>query len=135
MVWPLLVFAGISFIGYQAIRVGPQVMARYSTALNAARGGLPYRHYEHSFLKSMTVEEARLILGLPAGYKHDELKKKHREMMVQFHTDVGGSALISQKINEAREVLEGKRWKMEGKAVLIMQFFFQVCVGDVDVIH
>eukprot|EP00760_Papus_ankaliazontas_P020244 PhM_4_TR18274/c0_g1_i1/m.20168/K09539/DNAJC19; DnaJ homolog subfamily C member 19 len=108
MVWPIILGVGL-LVGYQAVRVAPQVMARYNAAAAAARGALPYRHYEHGFLKSMTVEEARLVLGLQQGYTAEQLKQRHRDLVTRFHTDVGGSPVLSQKVNEAREILEGKR--------------------------
>ena len=112
MVWPLLLAAGGLFVGYHAVRIAPRVAARYGAAAASASGSGSlggHRAYEGSgFLPSMSVHEAQLILGLPSGYMAEDVKKAHRDLMSRNHTDVGGSEVLAQKINEARDLLGGK---------------------------
>ena len=115
MVWPLLLAAGGLFVGYHAVRIAPRVAARYGAAAAAASSGSSrhhlggYKAYEGSgFLPSMSFHEAQLILGLPSGYGAEDVKKAHRDLMARNHTDVGGSEVLAQKINEARDLLNGK---------------------------
>lgn len=39
----------------------------------------------------------------------DKIQKAHRTIMIANHPDTGGSPLIAMKVNEAKEVLTGKK--------------------------
>ena len=57
----------------------------------------------------MTRAEAYDVLGLPAGAAIDDIKSAHRNLMKRLHPDQGGSNYLAAKINEAKDILTGKR--------------------------
>lgn len=60
------------------------------------------------FSERMNRFEAMRILGISSlsELKKDEIRKRHRKMMMQNHPDKGGSKFLAIKINMAKEVLE-----------------------------
>ena len=100
--------------GYYATRVIPRVLERTGsgpTAAAATGRRFLYRQYEHPFFSNssggMTKDEALLVLGLEptATPTAQEVKDRYRKLMGKFHSDVGGSDVVSSKINEARDAL------------------------------
>ncbi len=58
---------------------------------------------------AMTAEEARDILGVEKGAGKDEIETAYKRLMRSHHPDQGGSDYFAKKLNEAREVLLGRR--------------------------
>lgn len=62
-------------------------------------------------LLAMSVEDAKLVLGLPPGRTPSpvEIQKAYRSKALQNHPDRGGDPTKMVEINVAKEILEGKR--------------------------
>lgn len=62
------------------------------------------------FSDKMTENEALLVLGIEANeiskLDRNLLRLRYRKLMVMNHPDKNGSQYLSQKINEAKDVLE-----------------------------
>ncbi len=61
------------------------------------------------FLPDMTRREAAQILGLRESAAEERIKDAHRRLMVANHPDSGGSSFIAAKVNEAKDLLLGKK--------------------------
>lgn len=71
---------------------------------------LKSRFNNEGFEPKMTEREALLILGIEAEdigtLDKLLLRKRYRTLMVANHPDHSGGVLLSQKINQAKEILE-----------------------------
>ena len=54
---------------------------------------------------SMSLDEAREILGLEPNPSRDDIIEAHRRLMQKVHPDRGGSTYLAQQLNEAKRVL------------------------------
>ena len=55
----------------------------------------------------MSRDEALAVLGLAEGATSDEIRAAHRRLIQRMHPDVGGSADLAARINQAKDVLRG----------------------------
>lgn len=55
--------------------------------------------------RRMSVEEAYETLGLRPGASEDDIRTAHRALMKRVHPDVGGTAALAARLNEARDRL------------------------------
>jgi len=55
--------------------------------------------------QTMSLKEAKQVLGLDADITRKTITAAHRSLMGQFHPDKGGSDYLATKINSARDVL------------------------------
>lgn len=62
------------------------------------------------FMTPMTEQEALKILGIGSdeilNFNRDILKKRYRDLIILNHPDRNGSQYLTQKLNQAKEVLE-----------------------------
>mmetsp|Transcript_33061 Transcript_33061/g.76572 ORF Transcript_33061/g.76572 Transcript_33061/m.76572 type:complete len:125 (-) Transcript_33061:317-691(-) len=62
------------------------------------------------FESPMTRAEAKLILNLKeSNPAKDSIREAHRKLLVANHPDKGGSTYVASKINEAKEIMLGKK--------------------------
>ena len=54
---------------------------------------------------TMSLDEARKILGLGPNPTKAEIIDAHRRLMLKVHPDKGGSTYLAQQLNEAKRVL------------------------------
>lgn len=77
----------------------------------AARPAAARAFYKGGFKAEMDRREASLILGLRESAGEEKVKEAHRRIMVANHPDSGGSSFLAAKVNEAKDVMLGKRKK------------------------
>jgi DnaJ family protein C protein 19 len=68
------------------------------------------KYYDGGFEEKMTKREAALILGVRESSPPERVKDAHRKIMQINHPDKGGSAYLTAKVNEAKDLLlKGKQ--------------------------
>ena len=65
--------------------------------------------YKGGFLPEMNRREASQILGVRESAPEEKIKEAHRKIMIANHPDAGGSSFIAAKVNEAKDILMGKK--------------------------
>ncbi|PRW57663.1 Mitochondrial import inner membrane translocase subunit TIM14 [Chlorella sorokiniana] len=65
--------------------------------------------YKGGFQPEMNRREAALILGVRESAPEEKVKEAHRRIMIANHPDAGGSSFIAAKVNEAKDMLLGKK--------------------------
>lgn len=68
------------------------------------------KRYKGGFEETMTRREAALILGVRESADKKKVQEAYKRIMMLNHPDLGGSAFVTTKINEAKDMLtKGKR--------------------------
>uniref|UniRef100_A0A7S2CQ74 J domain-containing protein n=1 Tax=Alexandrium andersonii TaxID=327968 RepID=A0A7S2CQ74_9DINO len=109
--WPL-VLGGIG-LGALGARQGFRALQRSGVKVEMPKfGGFGSfrRESMQGFESPMTRVEARSILNLrELNPSKDTIRESHRRLLVNNHPDKGGSTYVASKINEAKEVLLGRK--------------------------
>jgi len=92
--------AGAAFVARQAV----QAYIKFASKPAGARA-----FYKGGFLPEMTRREAAMILGLRESAAEEKVKDAHRRIMIANHPDSGGSSYVAAKVNEAKDLLLGKK--------------------------
>lgn len=58
---------------------------------------------------AMTRAEAYAVLGLDPGASEADIRAAHRRLMRAVHPDGGGSDWVAARVNQARDILLGRR--------------------------
>mmetsp|Transcript_43278 Transcript_43278/g.68537 ORF Transcript_43278/g.68537 Transcript_43278/m.68537 type:complete len:144 (+) Transcript_43278:50-481(+) len=110
MPWPAIVLGGIG-LGALAARGGLRALRASGVKMNfnlpsfsGMAGGL------QGFESPMSRAEAKKILNIGSvAPSKDTVREAHRRLLIANHPDKGGSTYIASKINEAKEVMLGKK--------------------------
>lgn len=134
MVVPILIGVGITVLALTAkatagtfqrySRLSPQMIATLNK-IRLETGGtsvtpqdsqsnhiryLKSRFNNSGFENKMTEREALLVLGIEANdissLTKENLRLRYRKLMIMNHPDKNGSMYMSQKINQAKDILE-----------------------------
>jgi DnaJ homolog subfamily C member 19 len=68
-------------------------------------GYLAIRRVLTSRSGSMTVEQARGLLGVESGADASAIIAAHKRLIAKVHPDSGGSAHLAAQVNAARDIL------------------------------
>ncbi|KAK9825024.1 hypothetical protein WJX74_001312 [Apatococcus lobatus] len=103
MATPVIAGAAIAAAAY-AGKLSIEVFQKWKTAPPRLR-----QFYKGGFQSEMSKREASLILGVRESAAEERVKEAHRRIMIANHPDSGGSSYIATKVNEAKDMLIGKK--------------------------
>ena len=66
---------------------------------------------------SGAAAQARALLELPKGANADAIRAAHRRIVARVHPDTGGSAELTRRVNEARDILLAQLNRTPGGAL------------------
>ncbi|CAO3599054.1 unnamed protein product [Absidia cylindrospora] len=93
-------------------RLGIKAFQEYQKLPKFAKVPRMSNYYKGGFDAKMNKREAALILGIRESQANKiKIKEAHCKIMLLDHPDCGGSPYLATKINEAKELLEGKAKK------------------------
>mmetsp|Transcript_34781 Transcript_34781/g.48221 ORF Transcript_34781/g.48221 Transcript_34781/m.48221 type:complete len:112 (-) Transcript_34781:154-489(-) len=102
MVTPIIAGVGVAVAALSA-RGAMQAYQAWKLAPPAIRA-----FYNGGFEAAMSRREAALILGIRENAAQDKIQAAHRKIMIANHPDTGGSPFIASKLNEAKDMMQGK---------------------------
>ena len=104
-----LAMAGTAVVGRAALRVYKTVNWKevQKVVPNLPEFSLN-AYYKGGFEAKMSKREAALVLGVSQGSTTQKIRDAHRRIMIANHPDKGGSPYLASKINEAKDIMEGK---------------------------
>ncbi len=62
---------------------------------------------------SLSLSEARDLLGVSARASEDEVRTAHRRLIGRVHPDAGGSQALASRVNAARDVLVAELHRLD----------------------
>jgi hypothetical protein len=86
-------------------KTAPDGSKEESTSSSFSSTWFAKNFYDGGFDEKMTKREAALILGIRESASVDRIKEAYRKLLPINHPDKGGSAYLSVKINEAKDLL------------------------------
>lgn len=99
-----LVIAGFALWLFTEGRFRPAIFDLFSKFSGGGRGPGPQPN-RRAGADTMSVRQAREILGVLAGANAETVKEAHHRLMLKVHPDVGGSDFLAAQTNRAKEVL------------------------------
>lgn len=136
MVLPIIVGLGVTIVALTAkatitaykqyLHLTPAMIATLNniklinleSSMSINKSDPRYAHYKYlrlkypnrQFLDPMTEQEALLILGIEGNdilnLDKKMIRDRYRKLMILNHPDKNGSQYISQRINEAKDILD-----------------------------
>jgi len=94
------VLLGAGILG--SVALGARYLLRSGSA---AAKGFGYKFYEGGFEKVMSKREAAMVLGCRTTSSSARVMERYRTLMKLNHPDLGGSPFLSQKVNQAKDLL------------------------------
>lgn len=89
--------------------VPPWQRADFGLGSSGAGGGQQRRTPPPKGSAAMSRKEALNVLGLEERASEADIRAAHRRLIQQTHPDKGGTSYLAAKINEAKDVLLGRK--------------------------
>jgi DnaJ-domain-containing protein 1 len=106
----MIAVAGISVgVAALAARYGLEAYEAWQKRPASQRTNNMRRFYKGGFEDDMTRREAALILGVRESTSKERVQARYRKLLILNHPDTGGSTYLAAKINEAKDIMMGKK--------------------------